>query len=290
MTPVTTSLSSEQLRQLIAKVPGLPTLPAIVDRLNEMMLNPRTTAKEVGRLITSDPALAAKILKIVNSSFYGFPNRITTVTHAIVILGFNTVKSVVLSSTVFDVFKGKGEVDFKREDFWRHSIGCGAACRVIAREVGFSALEDFFIAGLLHDVGKILLDQYLHDDFLKVLGIVRQKDCLFLEAENEVLHVTHAEIGGWLFQHWRLSKGLVQAVAHHHNPALADEALQSTAVIHLGDIVCRSLQCGSGGDARIPRVSPVAWDALGLTATQLESILCETDQEIEKAKVFMDFL
>lgn len=282
--------SPERLKQLVARVPGLPTLPVIVERLNEMMLNPRTTAKEVGRLISSDPALSAKILKIVNSSFYGFPSRITTVTHAIVILGFNTVKSVVLSSTVFDVFKGKGDVAFRREAFWRHSVGTGAACRVIAREVGFSALEDFFIAGLLHDVGKIILDQYLHDDFVRILDVVKNEDCLFLEAEREVLGVTHADIGGWLFQNWRLSKGLVQAVAHHHNPALADDAVKITSVIHLGDIVCRALQCGSGGDDRIPRVSPAAWEALGLTASQLEAIVRETDQEIEKAKVFLDFL
>ena len=282
--------TSEQVKQLVSRIPGLPTLPVIVEKLNDMMLNPRTTAKEVGRLISSDPALSAKILKIVNSSFYGFPSRITTVTHAIVILGFNTVKSVVLSSTVFDVFKAEGESDFKREEFWKHSVGCGAACRVIAREAGFSALEDFFIAGLLHDVGKIILDQHLHDDFLKILAVVKQEDCLFLEAEKKVLKVTHAEIGGWLFANWKLSRGLVQAVTYHHNPSLADDALKITSVIHLGDIVCRALQCGSGGDAKIPRISPAAWDALGFTEHQLESILRETDHEIEKAKVFLDFL
>lgn len=285
-----TTPTSDQVKALVSRIPGLPTLPVIVQKLNDMMLNPRTTAKEVGRLISSDPALSAKILKIVNSSFYGFPSRITTVTHAIVILGFNTVKSVVLSSTVFDVFKSKGENEFKREEFWKHSVGCGAACRVIAREAGFSALEDFFIAGLMHDVGKIILDQYLHDDFQKVLATVKRDDCLFLEAEKKVLAVTHAEIGGWLFQNWKLSKGLVQAVTYHHNPSLADDALKITSVIHLGDIVCRALQCGSGGDAKIPRVSPAAWDALGFTPPKLESILRETDQEIEKAKVFLDFL
>lgn len=285
-----TTPTSDQVKALVSRIPGLPTLPVIVQKLNDMMLNPRTTAKEVGRLISSDPALSAKILKIVNSSFYGFPSRITTVTHAIVILGFNTVKSVVLSSTVFDVFKSKGENEFKREEFWKHSVGCGAACRVIAREAGFSALEDFFIAGLMHDVGKIILDQYLHDDFQKVLATVKRDDCLFLEAEKKVLAVTHAEIGGWLFANWKLSKGLVQAVTHHHNPSLADDALKITSVIHLGDIVCRALQCGSGGDAKIPRISPAAWDALGFTPPKLEAILRETDSEIEKAKVFLDFL
>lgn len=280
----------ESLQRTLRRIPSLPTLPVIVDRLNALMLNPRTTAKQVGQLIASDPALSAKILKIVNSSFYGFPTRITTVTHAIVILGFNTVKSVVLSSTVFDVFKGEGDERFRREAFWKHSIGCGAACRVIAREVGFSALEDFFIAGLLHDVGKIVLDQYLHDDFRRILQTVHDKDCLFVEAEREVLQTTHAEIGGWLFSNWRLSKGLIQTVAHHHNPALAADAVKVTSVIHLGDIICRALQCGSGGDDRIPRVSPAAWEALGLSAPQLDSIVRQTEQEIEKATVFLDFL
>ncbi|MBI4230326.1 MAG: HDOD domain-containing protein [Planctomycetes bacterium] len=280
----------ERVRRLVGRVQGLPTLPAILQRLNSMIVDPHTTAKQVGQLISSDPAVTARILKVVNSAFYGFPSRITTVTHAIVILGFNTVKSIVLSSSIFDTFRGQSESPYRREDFWKHSIGTGAACRVIGKAIGYTALEDFFIAGLLHDVGKIVLDQYLHDDFVRVLEVVEKKDCLFVEAEAEVLGVTHAEVAGWLFEQWKLSKGLVQAVACHHNPALSDEVQKITSVIHLGDIVCRALQIGSGGDRKIPACSPTAWEALGLTEGRIPEILRATEEEAERAMVFLDFL
>jgi len=115
----------------------------------------------------------------VNSSFYGFPNRISTVTHAIVILGFNTVKSIVLSTSIFDALKKSGKSGaFDRLAFWRHSIGVGACSRVLAKRLGFTALEEFFIAGLLHDVGKIIMDTYLPEDFHAVLKRVQDQDCL----------------------------------------------------------------------------------------------------------------
>ena len=280
----------ETLRRLVSRVQGLPTLPVILTRLNQMIVDPRTTAKQVGQLISSDPAVTARILKVVNSAFYGFPSRITTVTHAIVILGFNTVKSIVLSSSIFDAFKGESDSPYRREDFWKHSIGTGAACRVVARAAGYTALEDFFIAGLLHDVGKIVMDQHLHEEFVEVLKTVESRDCLFLEAEEEVLGVNHAEIGGWLFSGWNLSRGLVQAVTHHHNPSLADDALKVTSGLHLGDILCRSLQIGSGGDARIPACSAAAWEALGIGEEKIPHLLRSTEEEARHAMVFLDFL
>ena len=282
----------ERVRKIVARIEGLPTLPTLLAQMNRMMLDPKTTAKDMAQLISSDPAVTARILKVVNSAFYGFPSRIATITHAIVILGFNTVKSVVLSSTVFDAFgsKGKGDPRFKREDFWRHSVACGAACKVIARNSGEAALEEFFIAGLLHDVGKVIEDQFLHEDFMKVLEDVQSRQVLFREAEESILGVNHADVGGWLFGQWKLSKGLVRAVACHHNPVLADDHLKAASVVHLGDIFARALLQGSGGDDQIPAISKVAWDALGLKLQDLPALLRETDREVERAAVFLEFV
>jgi HD-like signal output (HDOD) protein len=255
-----------------------------------MMMNPKTTAKQVGQLISSDPALTVKILKVVNSAFYGFPSRITTVTHAIVILGFNTVKSIVLSTSIFDLFEHGRNGGLDPLAFWQHSVGTAAASKVVARMSGYAAQEDFFVAGLLHDSGKLILGQFLPQDMHKVVSTVQAKDCLFLEAEREVMEVDHADIGSVLFEQWKLSKGLVQAVAYHHNPPLAGDALKITSVIHVADILCRTLQFGSGGDRRLPEISPTAWKALGLKGEPFEQMLEETDREIEKAKVFLDFV
>lgn len=280
----------ERLKKVVDRIVGLPTLPVMLSNINRLMMNPRTSAKEVGQLISSDPAITAKILRVVNSSFYGFPNRITTITHAIVILGFNTIKSIVLSSSIFDTFKGDGaEKRFNRMEFWKHSIGVGAVGKVLARRRGYSATEEFFIAGLLHDVGKIIIDQHLHAEFLEILHRVQTRDILMLQAEEEVLGLTHAELGGWLFERWNLSKGLVECITTHHNPGLAKELPDYAAVIHLSDIIARTMGIGDGGDAKVPPISTQAWELLELSVDKLDAIIQEADEEIERAMVFLEF-
>ncbi len=281
---------SDRLRRVVDRIQGLPTLPAMLSSINKLMVNPRTSAKEIAQLISSDPAITSKVLRVVNSSFYGFPNRISTVTHAIVILGFNTIRSIVLSTSIFDALrKTQPAHGFDRAAFWRHSIGAGACSRVLARRLGFTALEEFFIAGLLHDVGKIALDSYLPEDFAKVVSRVKEADCTMLEAEEAVLGVSHADIGGWLLQRWSLSQGLVDAVSRHHTPALAGENLKSAAIVHVGDILSRALQIGSGGDRRMPTLSDEAWSALGLAPDAFPSLLAEGADESERAMVFLEF-
>jgi putative nucleotidyltransferase with HDIG domain len=284
------SPGSDRLRRVVDRIQGLPTLPAMLSSINRLMVNPRTSAKEIAQLISSDPAITSKVLRVVNSSFYGFPNRISTVTHAIVILGFNTIRSIVLSTSIFDALrKSQPAHGFDRAAFWRHSIGAGACSRVLARKLGYTALEEFFIAGLLHDVGKIALDSYLPDDFAKVVAKVREADCTMLEAEEAVLGVNHADVGGWLLQKWSLSQGLVDAVARHHSPALAGENLKPAAIVHVGDMLSRALQIGSGGDRRMPPLSDEAWTALGITPADFPALLSEGSDEAERAMVFLEF-
>ncbi len=281
----------ERVRKLVDKVQGLPTLPSMMNNVNQMILNPRTSAKEVAQVIASDPALTSKVLRVVNSSFYGFPNRITTITHAIVILGFNTVKSIVLSSTIFDVFRRSVKPgDFDRTEFWKHSIGCGAAAKVLGRRINYPMLEELFIAGLLHDVGKVILDQFLPDSYADVLAFVRSRDCLIVEAEAQVLGLTHADVGAWLFEKWSLSRALVETTRCHHNPQLAGDHQRFAEIIHLADILVRALRFGSGGDAKIPAVSESAWRSLGISEAELDELLLQSAAEIDRAMIFLDFI
>jgi HD-like signal output (HDOD) protein len=281
----------EKLKRITEKIVGLPTLPSMLQNINRLMLNPRTSAKEVAQLISSDPAIASKVLRVVNSSFYGFPNRIASISHAIVILGFNTVKSIVLSSTIFDVFKGdKSNQLFDRNNFWRHSVGCGASARAVGRVIGSKALEEIFIAGLLSDIGKIVLDQFLHEHFVKILERTRSTNCLLAKAEQDHLGITHAEVGAWLFEKWNMSKGLIEAIRYHHNPAMAGENKELAAIVHLADILVRSIRFGSGGDNKIPAISDTAWQSLRLNPDQFDRLLTDTGEEIEKAMVFLDFI
>lgn len=281
----------ERVRRLVEKIQGLPTLPAMLSTINKMVLNPRTSAKEIAQVISTDPVLTSKVLQVVNSPFYGFPNRITTVTHAIVILGFNTMKSIVLSSTIFDLFRKEGRVGgLDRAEFWKHSIACGAAAKTLGRRLGYAALEEIFIAGLLHDIGKIVLDQFLHEKFSLALDQARLRHILLVEAEQEVLGVTHADVGGWLFEKWSLTKGLVETTRCHHNTALARESQKLAEIIHVADILARAIRFGNGGDARIPTLIEGAWKSLGLSETIFDDLLRETGEEIDKSTVFLDFV
>jgi len=283
-----TAQFQDRVRRLVEKVQGLPTLPSMLTNINQMVLNPRTSAKEVAQVISSDPALTSKVLRVVNSSFYGFPNRITTITHAIVILGFNTIKSIVLSSTIFDVFRGSAPSEFDRPEFWKHSIGCGAAAKVLGRRIQYPMLEELFIAGLLHDVGKIVLDQFLPEKFAECLSTARSRDILLVEAEAKILGVTHADVGAWLFEKWNLSKGLVETTRCHHNPALAGEHQRFAEIIHVADVLVRAIRFGNGGDAKIPVILEGAWRSLGLVASEFDELLAQVDAEIERAMVFLD--
>ncbi|MHC4608180.1 MAG: HDOD domain-containing protein [Planctomycetota bacterium] len=281
----------DRVNKMLGKVEGLPTLPTMLGQMNKMMVNPRTSAKEIAQLISSDPAITSRVLRVVNSSFYGFPNRITTITHAIVILGFNTVKSIVLSSSIFDAFKkGEGKTPFDRQAFWRHSIGCGAAARVIGKRLKFPTVEELFIAGLLHDIGKVVMDQFLREKFTQILGVVKQKNCHIVPAEEEVLGLNHSEIGAWLFEKWNLSKGLIECIRHHHNPALASQNPKAVSIIHGANILTRALRFGSGGDDRIPEFQESAWNELGLETEELDRLLQDTAEEIEHATIFLDFI
>lgn len=282
--------SQEKLKKVVDRIQSIPTLPDMLSKINRMMLNPRTSAKEVAQLISSDPSITSKVLRVVNSSFYGFPRRITTISHAIVILGFNAIKSIVLSSTIFDVFKKDGKSGFDRMEFWKHSIGCGAAARVLGQKAGSASLEEIFIAGLLHDVGRIVLDQFDAEQFAEVVKLVRARDCRMMDAEEEVFGVSHADVGAWLFEKWSLSPGLVETTRCHHNPALAHDHAKSAAIVHFADILVRAVRFGSGGDLKIPALSDAAWKLLGLDPAQFDDILRDTGQEIQKAVVFLDFI
>jgi len=277
-------------QKLVRQVHSLPTLPTILLKITELVNNPKTSAIQLGRVIAEDPVLTAKLLKIVNSPFYGFRRRITTITHAIVVLGFNSIKSIVLGSTVFELFKQQSNSGLDRSGFWKHSIACGAASKVVAQRVGYPALEEVFIAGLLHDLGKVVLDQHVHERYSETLQAAAGRNCLLVEVEAELLGVTHAEVGAWLFERWNLSPGLIEATRCHHNPALAGEHAKAVAIVHLADILVRALRCGNGGDARIPPLQESAWNLLRLDSTQFDGLLEGCEQEIQRSMIFLDFI
>ncbi len=279
--------TKQNIKRIVDRIDSLPTLPQVLSKLEKLLQNPKTSAAEVNSLISSDQVVTAKILKLVNSAFYGFPGQISTVTHAIVILGFKAVKSIALSASVFDMFlEDKGRSGFSRKGFWEHSIGVAVITRVIARKVQYGEEEEAFVAGLIHDIGKVVLDHYSHEDLIACTDCMEKENLLFIEAEKKTLGFTHEDIGAWLSEHWQLPEQLKDAISYHHNPPMAKSAFKLTAMVHLGNILCQSLGIGLLEGKRMPRLNPEAWKILELNTEDISEIMNDIDKELEKAQVY----
>ncbi|MBI5179107.1 MAG: HDOD domain-containing protein [Nitrospinae bacterium] len=273
-------------RITIQSIQDLPTLSTIISKLVEMMDNENSSPKELSDLISKDQSILAAILKLVNSAFYGFPRKITSVHQAVVILGFNTVKSMALGASIFKA-KGKGKTQFDRNALWIHSVGVGTAAKIIAQKVGYKDADEAFVAGLMHDVGKVIFDSSFSDDFKLVTEKVEDEAILILDAERSVMGIDHAEAGQILLFKWQLPLPVVNAVGYHHDLEKAPEAYaELAAIVHLADIVCRKLKIGSGGDSRIPKVDRTSMKILKLSTARLEEVLHETEANKETIEMF----
>jgi HD-like signal output (HDOD) protein len=284
--------NASEINKVLENVSTIPTLPVVIEKITRLLQNPQTSAEELGKAITTDQALASKVLKLVNSAFYGFPGKISTITHAVVILGFSTVKNIVLTASIFDVFAKNvsRQSSFNLEKFWFHSIACGAASQCIARHIGYSEKEECFIAGLIHDVGKIVLCNYFPEEFEQVLLNTTQMDCLLYESERTVLGITHEDIGGIVAARWNLPLNLQSAVKYHHSAPMGKDVSLITGIVHVADIFVRAMDYGNGGDAKIPILSEQVWNNLGLQTKSIQSIFEDIDNDVDKAEVFMQII
>jgi len=280
-------MSSADLKRIIRRVQDLPTLPRTVLKITELVNNPKSSAKDLAGVITDDQVLTARLLKLVNSSFYGFPQRISEVTGAIVLLGFDAIRNLLLTTSMFDLFSNKGKKDrFRREELWDHSLACAVGAKVIGAYLRYEKIEELFVSGLLHDIGKIVEMLFLPEDFLKVVSVVDEENVLMTSAEDRVLGYNHSEVGRLLAERWNLPSKLVRIIAHHHQPDLVGKFSYETAIVHLADILCRGLNLGSGGDNKIPPLNKAAWESLQIELGAIEPIMEEIEWEFKDISQF----
>ncbi|MDA0333919.1 MAG: HDOD domain-containing protein [bacterium] len=245
----------------------LPTLPQVIARIVEMVDDERTTARQLGAEIAKDQVVSAKVLKLVNSGFYGFSQTISTIPHAVAMLGFDTVKSLVLSSGVLEM------MDNALPGLWDHSLACARACTFIAEEADLEAPEEVSVIGLLHDLGKVILSQTLVDDFARIRQRAERGAMLLVQSELDVLGCHHGEIGAWLLSKWALPAKLTLPIADHHDFRPNRDHAQRTAAVHLADVLVRAEGFGSGGDRRIPQLAAATLDTLGFDLERVERIM-----------------
>ena len=203
--------------------------------------NPHSSLADIALLIQKDPAMASKILKIANSSFYGYSRKVNNLQSALLILGLREVKNIVLSLSVINLFEtSHKEASFNHKLFWIHSAGCAQIARSLAFKMGLFEQElETFTIGLIHDIGKIVIDQFQHKNFLEIVHLIQEKKLTFLEAETQVLGVNHAQIGGWLAQKWLFPPDLTEAIEYHHSPQKSENSQILSSLTHIADIFCK---------------------------------------------------
>ncbi|MFO0707123.1 MAG: HDOD domain-containing protein [Nitrospira sp.] len=266
--------SATDFRNRIEQLGDLPTLPVVVQKLASMIGRPNVSAEEIGSLIEKDQVLAAKVLRLANSPFYGFPSRIASVPHAVVVLGLNVVKGLTLCATAYDIMKDAG-----LNQLWRHSLGVAITAQLLGKRLEMKNPEEVFVAGLLHDIGKVLLYVKWADVGKKIKTANPIGDRPMLDIELELYEASHADVGGWLANAWHLPAALREPILLHHQPNAAQDAALQTAIVHIADILVKGLACGNPGDELIPPISKQAWSLVGLDDDGLAWCLAKAAEE-----------
>lgn len=268
-----------ELKKIIMDTKTLPTLPGVINKLNTLSENDKASMQELAKIVTSDQILSARILRLANSPSYGF-YRVSTISNAMILLGVNVVKSLALSSSIFEIME-KDSVGL-----WEHSLGAGMAANLIARKLALPECEEISTAALLHDIGKVIISQKCSDASAEIRRVVRESQITMREAEREVLDTDHGEVGGWLAKCWFLPDKLSEPIAFHHDVKLAVNHRVKTAVVHVADALIKASGFGDSGDRYVPQIQNSAWDVLRLTESHLTELVEELEDKLVELKNF----
>jgi putative nucleotidyltransferase with HDIG domain len=241
----------EKIKREVEEIGALPTLPEIPMKIIQLIADRDSSMDDIAKIIERDPSLTANILKVANSAYYGMPQKVASLNLALTILGLNDLINIVTSISIVRMFTSKKRADgFDRIKFWRHSFGCATASRMLAKEMRFDMQGIDFVAGLLHDIGKLIIDQYFHLKLRQIWSQQEKDELSLLEAEVSVMSVDHATLGSWLAQKWELPSILIESITFHHRPldvlTLATPSREPalTAIVHLADILAHEPDLG----------------------------------------------
>lgn len=283
-------MGARNIDRIISSMGDLPTLPTVYMKLSHLLKQPDTPIKTISSIISEDPAIAAMVLKIVNSAAYGFRSRIGDLQHAIVILGMNEIKNLVLASSVYKMVKEfRSSSAFNMQEFWKHSIGCATMARVLAETASLGNPEDIFTGALLHDIGKLVHAGYLREEYEAVIADVEESGSQISEAEQKILGFDHAQTGGILGRKWHLPDRTIDMIAYHHLSHVPPALTKEIAAIHIGNTLCVALRMGSGGEKRVPIVNQKAWEVLDLRLGDLEYMMQRARRLFDESVAIMEF-
>ncbi|MCX5818767.1 MAG: HDOD domain-containing protein [Deltaproteobacteria bacterium] len=271
------SIDITRQRARIENITALPTVPETLKKTSQVIGKPRVTLDEISHFISSDPALTTKVLRMVNSAVYGFPGRISSVSHAIMLLGLNVVRGLLLGISVFDIMQKL------MTGLWDHSLGCAMIARAVAEKKGVKAPEEVAIAALLHDIGKVILILEFQPLYEGAMREAASRRIPIFEAERGVFQETHAAVGMWLAEKWRFPVNLVEGIGYHHRPNMAKTAPLETAIVHFSDVLMRARGFGFAGDSLAAAVHPAAFELLALTEADMLELLDKLENSLDES-------
>jgi putative nucleotidyltransferase with HDIG domain len=272
-------------------IKSMPSLPTSIAKVLEVCNNPQTSPADLNHVISLDPVLVGRVLKLINSAYYGLGQQITNLVRAIIMLGINTVKNLALSSAVLgNLSSNKSSVGLNMEGFWRHSLCVGVAAKIIAKKRGIDIkqAEEYFTAGLLHDIGKIPLNAVLANDYMLTVSASDREKVSLVRAEDRVLGINHCTAGAMIVKAWKLEGAVGDAIVYHHNHLDYDDSHQELLyTIILANRFAAEMEIGFSGDRRPEKPGPSIWEFLGVQPAVFDEIRATVSGEIEKAEVFL---
>ncbi len=277
------------IEELFQEGTKLPSLPEVFYRLKEAVDDPDFTFEEISEIVLKEPGLSARLLKIVNSAFYGFPQKVETISHAIGIIGIQELRDLVFSTTIMGSFKGIPKDAINMESYWKHNLACGVTGKLLARHLEILDYERVFVAGLLHDIGRLLICMRAPKQFLESVALAKSENKTLPEAEQEVFGFTHAEVGAVLLTYWKLPPFFEEVAKYHHDPIQAHSFPMETAIVHSANILTHKIVFADNSEIGIEEIDPKIKKVIGIEDDDFYSNLAEeaSEQFEEASQVFL---
>jgi len=265
------------VEQMVEDISTIHSLPMFYAQLSEAIDHPRSSIADIARIISEDQGLTARILKLSNSPLFGYFSKIETITQAVTIIGVLQVRDLALAISVMDVFAGIPEDLVNMEQFWRHSLAAGLAARLLATCQREASLERFFVAGILHDVGRLIMYIKAPEVSLDLLERCRNSGELLHRMERDRFGFDHAQVGGCLLRRWKIPPRVAEPVERHHDCRNALHYPREASILHFADIIAHALQIGNSGEVSVPELDRSVWDRLGISSHFLPTLVQQVD-------------
>lgn len=270
------------IQSLIESTRTVYSLPLFYERLNETINHPRSSVSDIVKIIIDDQGLSARILRLANSPLFGCYSKVDSISKSVTIIGTQQLRDLALASSVIKVFKGIPEDVLSMTSFWQHSISCGIVARCLATYLRENNVERFFVSGVLHDVGQLIMCTTIPDLVKQIRENSVNNDKLYYKTEFEMLQFNHSQVGGALLQSWKIPASITETVTWHHTPRFAKQFPLEAAVIHLADIICHSMQFGHSAEWCVPKMDENAWERLNMPVSMLSTILKQSEPLIHE--------